>query len=425
MSKKGTADYRWMVAHGDAKQSTFEYQQVLNAVENHTGFNKLVDRIDDVLSYASDNSENLSRQMSHFVGLRMADYQGIKGMTARHNFAREFANASIADYNPANRPELYNTALGSVVGLFQSYVTNQYTKMFRWIEDGQWAAFGTQAVAQAALFGIPSTYGIGHLFDLKDSGNATGEPSLMDAAYHRFGPVVGGALMHGGVAELAQVALWTRGDINLRLPMAGGQLPPGIDVLKRFGTMFTGVVKESLNQGPIDALPAMIEIVQREMPNRVMKGIMALTMLDGKETDRYGQVMTETRTWMDTLWRAAGLRSRRAQQELEVFYANKSDIDRDAARMDTVRRKLRTDVRNAASDGDLINPDDYFESYVAAGGTPRRYRSWLNQIMSDATTTRAAQQLKKSIETPRNNLALWRYGAYGAWGIDDGTSPVK
>ena len=424
LSKKGTADFDWMVRHGDANQSAFEYRQVLNSVENHTGFNKMVDRIDEVLSYASDGSENLSRQMSHFVGLRLADYQGIKGMSARHNFARDFANSSIADYNPSNRPELYNTALGSVVGLFQSYVTSQYTKMFRWIEDGQWAAFGTQAAAQAALFGIPSTYGVGHLFDLADSGNATGEPSLMDAAYHRFGPVIGGALMNGGIAELAQVSLWTRGDINLRVPVLGGQLPPGIDVLKRFGTAFTGVVQESLNQGPVDALPAMIEIVQREMPNRVLKGIMAITMLDGKETDRYGQVMTETRDWLDAGWRIAGLRSRRAQQELQVFYQNKSDLDRDAARMDTVRQRLRTDVRKAASDNQLINPDDYFESYVAAGGTPRRYRSWLKQIMNDATTTRAAQQLKKSIEAPRNNLALWRYGAYGAWGIDDGTTPT-
>lgn len=419
-------DWQWMVAHGDASQSAFEYRSALAAIEDQSGFHKWSHRIDEWVSKASDGSENLSRQTSHFVGLRLADAQGIKGMEARHNFAREFANAAIADYNPANRPELFNTALGSVFGLFQSYVTSQYTKMFKWIEDGQWAAFGTQAVVQASLFGVPSSYGVGTLFDMDAARSETGEPSLMDAAYQRFGPVVGGALMHGGIAELSQIALWTRGDINLRIPALSGQLPAGVDVIKRFGTMFTGVVSEALNQGPIDALPAMVEIVQREMPNRMLKGIMAVTLLDGKETDRYGQVMSETHAWtMDVVARVAGVRSRRAQQELEVFYANKSDIDRDAARMDRVRRRLRTDVRSAASDSTLINPDDYFEDYVAAGGTPHRYRSWLKQILSDATTTRAAAQLKKSIEKPQNNLALWRYGAYGAWGIDDGSTPEK
>lgn len=425
-NKKQNADWDWMVAHGDASQSTFEYRQSLGAIESQAGFFKWAEQIDKHLAWASDGSENLSRQISHLTGLRLADLHSIKGMEARHAFAREFANAAIADYTPTNRPELYNTALGSVFGLFQSYVVSQYNKMFHWIEDANYAAAGTQAAWQASLFGLGNTYGVGALLGLHENVfNETDSPSLVDQAYHRFGPTIGSALMTGGFGALTDIALWTRGDVNIRVPMMNGQAPAGVDVLNRFAKMFTGVVKESLEQGPIDAMPAMLELVQREMPNRMLKGMLAVAFMDGKETDRFGAVMTETRTTMDMLARLAGVRSARMQQELEVFYANASDMDRDTARAETVRHRMRVDMRTADRNGTKINPADYFDDYVAAGGNPRRFKTWLKQNMEDAVTVRSARQLRANLETPRNQKALWRYGAYGAWGIEDGTTPEK
>lgn len=426
MTPKAKDDYAYMVAHGDAAQSSYEYAQTLDAMSSHAGFMGVAKKIDKVVSFGSDKSENLSRTMAHFTGLRVADYQGIKGKAARHTFAREFANAAIADYTPTNRPELYQTALGSVFGLFQSYVVSQYTKMFHWLEDGNYRAMGIQAAFQASLFGAQGTYGIGSLFNLNHAMlGETGEPSLVDVAYQRFGPALGGALMHGGFGELTEIALWTRGDINLRVPALSGQLPPGPDVMVRLTKMMYGTVSEALNQGPIDAMPAIIEHVQREMPNRVLKGIMAVTLLDGKETDKFGQIMTDTRTWVDSIIRVAGVRSTRMQQELEVFYANKSDLDRDAARRDSLRMRVRTDIRAAERNGTTIDMMSYFDDYVGSGGNPRMFRSFVKDSLEDAVTTRSAQQLKKSLDTRRNALHLWRYGAYGAWGIDDGTTPIK
>lgn len=419
-------DLAWMVAHGDAAQSSLEYAETMNAMTSHAGFMGVAKRIDKAASWFSDKSENFSRTVAHTVGLRVADYQGIKGMPARHAFAREFANAAIADYTPTNRPELYQTALGSVFGLFQSYVVNQYTKMFHWLEDGNYRAMGIQAAFQASLFGAQGTYGIGSLFNLNHAMlGETGEPSIVDMAYKRFGPTMGGALMHGGFGELTQIALWTRGDINLRVPGSGGQMPPGLDVMARVTKMMYGTVEETLKQGPIDAMPAIIENIQREMPNRVLKGLMAVTLLDGKETDKYGQIMTDTRNWVDTIIRIGGVRSRRMQQELEVFYANKSDLDKDAARRDSLRSRVRTDLRAAERNGTSIDMMAYFDDYVGSGGNPRMFKSFVKDALEDAVTPRSAQQLKKSLDTRRNSLHLWRYGGYGAWGIDDGTSPAQ
>jgi len=426
--RKSHKDWQYMVNHGDAVQSSLEYHQTIGAIDSQAGFQKWAGNLDKWLAWASDGSENLSRQMAMFTGLRLADHQGLKTMAERHAFAREFANSAIADYTPSNRPELYQTAFGSVFGLFQSYVVNQYTKMFHWMEQGQYKAMGVQAAIQASMFGVPGTYGVGKIMDYHDKWTGEpGEPNLIDGMYNRFGPTIGGALAHGSLGELTQIALWTRGDMDIRVPAISGMMPPGIDTMQRVSSIITGTASTFLNQQSDDAIPMLLEHIQREMPNRMLKGIMAVMLLDGTETDRYGQVTTQTQTWLDTLTRIAGVRSRRAQAELEVFYQNKSDIERDAARMDRVRMAFRTDVRKATADGEMPDPVKYFDRYVEAGGNPRTFKTWAKGIVRDASSPRAAQQLRKSLETPRNNIALWRYGGYGVWGIDDGVpaEPVR
>lgn len=411
------ADWQHMVVNGDASQSAFEYHRTISSLDSQAGWHKWAQNLDKWVAFTSDQSENLSRQMAHFTGLRIADYQGIKGLEARHSFAREFANSAIADYTPSNRPELWTTAFGSVFGLFQSYAMNQMTKMFHWMELKDYKAFGTQAAVQATMFGIPGTYGLGAIMDVHDKFfKDSGEPSLMDSMYQRFGPVLGGAFAHGSISEVTQIAFWTRGDISPRLPMANGMLPPGIDVLKRMAASITGGFQVFLAQQPEHMWPAMIENFQREMPNRVLKGALALAN-GGLETDRSGNVITESRDWFESLVRVAGYRSARQQRELETFFRGKSDMDRDAIRMERVREAYKAAARSALNRNERVNPNDFFDDYVAAGGMPQRFRSWVKQLTRDAVNPRAAADLRKDMANPRNRLNTWRYGATGAWEV--------
>ena len=410
--------WRIMARNGDATQSTLEYNMSLGAVKSQAGWHKWASKMDKWVSFASESSENWSRQVAHFVGLEVAKYQRITGDDEMHLFAREFANAAIADYAPTNRPELYQTAFGSVFGLFQSYSMAQFTKMFHWMEKGDYAAFGTQAAVQASLFGLAGTYGLGSIFSVHDSFfRDSGEPSIMDTIYWRFGPTLGNAIAHGGIAELTGVALWSRGDINPRMPVSGSQLPPGLDVIKRMTAMSIGTVESFLNNTPDAALPAAIEIIQREMPNRVLKGVLG-QIQGGQETDRSGNIIHDSQGWLDSISRVAGLRSSRQQLELEAYYAGKSDMQRDSVRREKVRNRLRTDIRAATRRGEKIDPLSYFDDYVASGGNPTTFRSWVRTILRDADDPRSAAQLRTDMNIPRNGLNLWRYGAYGAWPIN-------
>lgn len=415
-NKGASADWKEMLRNGDATQSVIEYHQQLGSIQSQAGFNKWAKSIDKWASIASEKSEAWSRQVAHFVGLELADYHGIKGMSARHDFAREIANAMIADYAPINRPELFGSGFGSLLGLFQSYGLNHYTKMFRWMETGQYGKMGMQAAIQASMFGVPGTYGANMLLDFRDSFNDTGEPTAVDMIYSRFGPVLGGAIVHGGVSELSRLALWTRGDMTPRIPGMAG-MPPAISLGLRVANGFVDGVSASLNAMPGERANAMLEAVSTAMPNRVLKSWLILAN-GGNEIDAYGQVMSETRSWMDTVARTVGLRSTRQQAELEAFYATKGAMERDAARMEKVRKSFRAAVRNNGGSMENLNPMQYFNDYVKAGGNPSGFKSWVRNTLRDADSARSVQALRGSMSTAASALEVWRYGAYGAWDIE-------
>jgi hypothetical protein len=414
---RGAKDFKLMVKNGDATQSVMEYHTALGSIQSQAGFHKVMQKADKLIAIASDTSESWSRQVAHFVGLRLADYQGVMGDAARHNFAREVANSMIADYAPINRPELFGSGFGSMFGLFQSYALNQYTKMFRWMENGQFKQMGLQAAMQSTMFGLQGTYGFGHLMDLRDSTLSTGsEPTAADLIYEHFGPVLGGAIMHGSVSEVTQLAMWTRGDTNFRVPGMSGTLAP-LEIGTKVARGFVDGAGAFLNAMPGEGTNAMMEVVQREMPNRVLRSW--LTLLNGgKEIDAYGQVMTETQTWMDTVARVVGVRSSRQQSELEAYYAGRGAMERDAARMERLRESFRSAVRNNSGDLDKVNPIQYFNDYVEAGGNPRMFKTWVRTLMRDSDSPRALKSLTNSMATPRSAIETWRFGAYGAWSVE-------
>lgn len=415
-TKRGHADFKEMVKNGDASQSVLDYHSNLGAVNSQAGLLKWIGKADKWASMASDTSENWSRQVAHFVGLRLADYHGLTTMSERHSFAREIANSMVADYAPINRPELFNSGFGSMFGLFQSYAMNHYGKMFRWMENGEYAKMGIQAALQATMFGMPGTYGVSALMDLRDSWTASGsEPTALDLIYKHYGPVLGGAIAHGSVSQISGLGLWTRGDTSFRVPGMSGPLAP-VEIGTKVARGFVDGVSAYLNAMPGEGRHAMMEVVQREMPNRVLKSWLTLAM-GGKEIDAYGQVMTETQGWMDTVAKVVGVRSSRQQSELEAYYAGRSSMERDANRMERVREQFRAAVRNNKGNVQDISPIQYFNDYVAAGGNPKGFKTWVKNALRDADSPRSVQSLKSSMNTPRSALETWRYGAYGAWAV--------
>ena len=378
--------------------------------------------IDGLISRANDGTEEWSRMWAHGIGLKLADLHGITGDAARFNFANSIADQAIANYSPLNRGELFQSAFGSLFGLYQTYAMNYTSRMFRYLEQGDYRALMRQAAMQTAMFGTSSNLGWNQLEWLEDK--ATGDDAtLSDMVYARFGPIVGSTLSHGGVADMAEVfgapsgiAIYTRGDTNVRFNMlptdsSGAfdftKMSAALGTLKQLGEGTIQMAQTMWNDDSIVTGQRLSEIAANMVPNRTIKGLITVGLNDGYETDRYGAVTAVNQGVFESTIRMMGLRTTRQQDEIDAYYANRSNLDKMASRMEQLREETRGVIRAGSFEEKL---PVVFENYLQNGGDPSMFKPWVRQTLESATTTRALRDMNKAINSRKMQAMAARYG---------------
>lgn len=418
LRQKLSPDWDMMVRNGDTTQDAAELHTQMSLLKpgNHSAFNKFLFGdptakgwrklgVEGAVSIVTDTSESISRRWAHFTGLELADYHGIVGLEARHQFARDVANQAIANYDPLNRPEIFQNAFGSMYGLFLSYAQNYYQRLFSFMEVGDYKAMGRTLAVQGAMFGFNGLPGARQLADMI-GGEEDGE-GLMNGIYERFGPGVGSVVAQGGFSQLVTlfglppVALQTRGDANFRHPAldsltTGLKLPVGLEVLKDIVTGVTQSVGSLANPKVPNSTQYAAEILARNMPNRMLRGTISVLAAGGRESDAYGNMMSETTSGAETAFRVLGLRSSRQQAEIDAYFMNQKAQQIDAQKMDVVRSASRALIRS----GDFDRLPEVFDSYIEAGGPAWNYSNWIQGLIRDATQTRTQNQLLRSLRNP-------------------------
>ncbi len=421
-----SADTKYMVAHGYMTHEVAEFHKQMNALGGRNSFQRIMggdDRFSDWRNYKgkeraireakfrgvegwaswmTDTTESWSRMYSHYVGLELADLHGVVGMDARHNFARSIADEAIANYDPLNRPEVFQSAFGSMYGLFLSYAQNYYERLFRWVEGGDKVAIRRSLISQASLFGVNGMPG-GHMLEdwLGHDENGDG---LIANIYNRFGNGVGSVVANGGFDQVTSlltfgmapaVSLHTRGDANFRHPaldaIAGKSgLPIGLEVLKDVvdGT-FGAIGALGLNPNVPNSTQYAAEVMARTMPSRMLRGAISVLFAGGQESDAYGQLVTDNQNAFEAVYRMLGVRSARQQDEIEAYFQNQKVLGIDGAKMDAVRAASRGFIR--AGNFDAL--PQVFDDYVAAGGKPWNYSAWIRGMIRDSQETRTQKQL--------------------------------
>lgn len=427
LRERSSADWGYMVRNGDTSQDVAELHKQLSLMKGKNGFMRMMTGdpkvdyelfpkgsperaaaflkhkgIEGMASIIADTSENMSRRWAHFVGLELADLHGITGMEARHTFARQIANDTIANYDPLNRPEIFQSAFGSMYGLFLSYGQNYYQRLFRWMEDGDYQAMGKSFAMQASMFGmfgLPGSRNVAELFAGEDDGT-----DVTSQIYSRFGAGVGSAVAQGGLNQittifgLPPVALHTRGDSNFRHPsmdfLTSGKLafPPGLEVMADLTQGIIGTVANVFQGNPRGAA----ETLARFMPSRTIKGLITVAGASGQDVDGYGNVMSEVQGDAETWFRMAGLRSARQQIEIEAYFRNSKANAIDSQRMSELRIATKSLIRGGNFDGLPAQ----FEKYVNAGGQPANYSNWIQTLIEEANNTRTENQLLKALRSP-------------------------
>lgn len=401
--QKSHADFEYMVKRGYLTQEVAEFHRQFGAIESKSSWEKFFTGDPNAkgfkskgvvgwMSFLSDKSEDLSRSWGHMAGLELAESLGITKLEAKHAFAHDIANKMIANYSPNNRPEIFQGAIGANLGLFQSFIQNYYQRMFRYIETKDYGSLVTQYGTQASLFGVTSIPGWSE-FNKAMSAAGEGENDPTSQIWNRFGEGPGDLIGGGIISNIPKlfgapaVDLYSRGDTSVRLP--GTVVPPAISISMKIMQGIGEGIQAFSDANPALTGTQLSEIVSNMMPNRPVAGIIEQFGAGGRDTDHYGQLVSETKGAMELTYRVLGLRSMRQSKEIEAFYGNKNAMEHKAS-ADEV---LRTATRSAMREGNYDALPDIFNKYLENGGDPRYFRRWIKSNFIAATDTRAQRQL--------------------------------
>lgn len=405
-NRASDADYKFMVQRGYLSQEVAEFQRQFAAIEgkDHGKIRTAFDKMIHYGSFLSDRSEDFSRSWGHFIGLELADNLGIVGRESRHSFAHDVANKMIANYDPHNRPEIFQGALGAPLGLFQSFAQNYYQKLFRYVETGDLRAFATQYATQSALFGVTGLAGWDQMNALmqrldRDSDATTGVQSRIP---NTFGDIVA----HGIISNIPQlfggegVDLYSRGDTSFRVPGVGDQSIPGMAIGSKIYEGLTAAFQAFASEHSTLTGTQIAEVMSNMVVNRPLSGMIEQFLAHGNDTDAYAQLVSDTKGMLETTYRIMGVRSQRQSEELAAFYADKGIQEHQAA----VKDILRTSTRAALRAGRLDKIPDIYERYLKSGGDPTHFRRWIKEQTIAATETRSTRALDKLLKSKNPDM---------------------
>jgi len=422
-NRTSNSAWQYRVSRGYMTQEAAEYHRNWGVTNTMPGWQKFVKKIVDYTSFLSDRSEDFSRSWAHIMGAKLAKHMGVATFEAQEAFAHDIANKMIANYDPLNRPAIFQGALGAPIGLFQSYLINFYGRMFRYLETGDWRSLATQYATQAGLFGIGTVPGWDQINGLVFN-HGTNPDDPLHGVYERFGTEAGDWLMGGVISNLPRlinllpgeqgvdgIALYSRGDTNVRLPgvgvstakvkVAGREITlPSIPMFDTIARVYNGIGDAisafSLNH-PKRSIQQLAEIASNTITNRPIAGLIEQTLAGGFDTDSVGNVAAHSQNAMEEIDRVLGVRSMREAKELQAFYSQKTARETQNALRQWLNEKSKAAVRA----GDLDALPEYFSEYVRKGGDPRRFNQWVRYISKNATNTRA-ENLLQSLTNSKN-----------------------
>ena len=324
-------------------------------------------------------------------------------------FAANFSRKVVGNYVAAQRPQIFQGILGSAVGLFQTYQGTYFQQAARFLEKPAGAKnLAMMGALQGTIFGAQSLPGFeaanyavaGQWNDRREDfrTNLSGTPEVLGLGE------VGDAMLYGAMSSSLGSALWTRGDVNPRLPMGGA--PWNLENLAQFQYVKNilgaiGQWKDSVSNGGSLTMSTAEAIAHANL-NRPLTGIMEF--MTGVHTTKGG--MLESAVSNDLLSVATAMRIAGTRPLHEVI------ATAETYKMGMVKaeeQKRLTSVAYALRSRLLSEPDDaldkeviseFAKRYAEAGGNPKGFNKWFLANVGKASTPRAQQFADKIKNDP-------------------------
>jgi hypothetical protein len=159
-------------------------------------------------------SERMSRTHAFTTGYMIArDYVKMAGIALseeqKYQLAREFTEKTMYLYNAADKPRVFTTPAGSLMGLFKNWMFNYMASMGQYTHEGfvhnNWSPLMWQTTGTFALGGLAATPA---MWAADQASRYFSNKSAMEMAYEQYG-AGGDAVMLGLPAALTGISLYS------------------------------------------------------------------------------------------------------------------------------------------------------------------------------------------------------------------------
>lgn len=343
------------------------------------------------LTWGSDASEKVTRELAYLVGYEIA-------MKKFPNSAKEvyeeaanlFTSRAIGNYVARQRPVMFQGSLGQTIGLFQTFFWTVSQNMYRYIENKDLAAVMGFTAGYGATFGLNSMPLFNEFNTLvgayvNDSDNTDIVQTVYKAFGNKFGDQsrsMGEFILYGLPSTLSQVGLYTRGDLEPRLPFQQG--PQSIPLLYTLAQVYNtadNLVNQSLQlsgtPNPImNITRAAVEGISVQSIWRPAARLAEL--VQGYSLDSSGQTVDPSIAFWEypTLARVMGSRPLKETALRSLRYLHRYYDGKDYGNRRETIRAMRTALRGGESSSGLPS---LMQNYMRNGGTPKGWNSVVNQ----------------------------------------------
>lgn len=367
----------------------------------------------DRASYLADHSEIMSRKISWGMGYRIGkELHGFDDEKNAYIFANNFVNDMIGNYDPRNKPGMFQGAIGLPLGAFQTYMFNFYRRLYGMMERGDVKSIAWQYSAMASMFGAKSVPGWAAFNSMMFS-NYDGSSDIstrIDRAYAST-PGVADLLLNGSLSGIPAIfgydapALYTRGGVDMTQPvptlLTANKAPP-IEFLQKTALGIRDTLQNIFGAGGYSN-QEQEEILARMSTNRAFSHIMELA--SNQVSDAHGQaVQFGTRDAAHIAATLVGAEPT-SVRNLQEAYSKNQQVQLTQSDM---RAKLNDKTRALITGNELSveNLQDVIQGYTNSGGNPAYIGEWLRNTEASAVTPKAQAQMQKLAGSQKWNQFL-------------------
>lgn len=435
---------QWAKDNGFSSRHLQEYQSILDDV-TLTGKETVKDldsrldsayqkfmRIGDLGEKATGNK--LAEEFNRFISADMmkqvtdlAVSQGVMNEKNALSYINTFVNRTQGNYIASQRPLMFQGAVGSAVGLFQTYQFNLAQQLLRHVADGQGKTAALALGLQSTIYGMHGLPGFDYV-NAHIIGTMSGNQNhrdLYDATYGLAGKNAGDWLMYGMASNIGglihpdlKANVYTRGDINPRyatiVPTNITDIPIVSASAKLFGSLKSGMEKVATGG---NAWPAMLQAIEHAGINRPLAGLaQTLEALGNPSFQSYSTTSKGSVIATNDLFSLANLTRIAGGKPLDEAIVLDSGYRLDAYKNKDIatRRKLGEAIKSAViANGDVSEDqvNKFAESYAAAGGKSQEFNQFFMSAIKSANTSKA-NELARHLKNPQSQSMQKIMGGY-------------